>query len=149
MKRVFTLLCSTLMAVGMMAADGDVTMTVSGMTTKMSDGTWSVNINSQGRVSSLKRKGTEFLGGQSIYFDYTTANGNSGLNPTNVKVIKQTTDYCEVLYSATSGNTIFEQGYITLRQLARKITFPQNNSQHFFATERAVKLLKKVEVINL
>ena len=112
MKRVFTLLCSTLMAVGMMAADGDVTMTVSGMTTKMSDGTWSVNINSQGRVSSLKRKGTEFLGGQSIYFDYTTANGNSGLNPTNVKVIKQTTDYCEVLYSATSGNTIFEQGYI-------------------------------------
>ena len=44
---------------------------------------------------------------------------------------------------------LFEQGYITLRQLARKITFPQNNSQHFFATERAVKLLKKVEVINL
>lgn len=44
---------------------------------------------------------------------------------------------------------LFEQGYITLRQLARKITFPQNNSQHFFATERAVKLLRKVEVINL
>lgn len=44
---------------------------------------------------------------------------------------------------------LFEQGYITLRQLARKITFPQNNSQHFFATEPAVKLLKKVEVINL
>lgn len=44
---------------------------------------------------------------------------------------------------------LFEQGYITLRQLARKIVFPQNNSQHFFATERAVKLLRKVEVINL
>ncbi|MBP3776640.1 MAG: DUF3990 domain-containing protein [Prevotella sp.] len=44
---------------------------------------------------------------------------------------------------------LFEQGYITLRQLARKIVFPKNNSQHFFATERAVKLLRKVEVINL
>lgn len=44
---------------------------------------------------------------------------------------------------------LYEQGYITLRQLARKIIFPQNNSQHFFATERAVKLLRKVEVLNL
>ena len=44
---------------------------------------------------------------------------------------------------------LYEQGYITLRQLARKITFPLNNSQHFFATERAIRLLHKVEVINL
>lgn len=95
-----------------MAADGDVTMTVSGMTTKMSDGTWSITINSNGRVSSLQRKGTEFLASNGIYFDYTTANGNSGLNPSKVTVIKNTTDYCEVLYSATSGNTIFEQGFI-------------------------------------
>ena len=95
-----------------MAADGDVTMTVSGMTTKMSDGTWSININSSGRVSSLQRKGTEFLSSNGIYFDYTTANGNQGLNPTKVKVVKQTAEHCEVLYSATSGNTIFEQGFI-------------------------------------
>ena len=44
---------------------------------------------------------------------------------------------------------LFEQGYITLRQLASKITFPKDNSQHFFATERAIRLLRKVEVINL
>lgn len=44
---------------------------------------------------------------------------------------------------------LYEQGYITLRQLASKITFPKDNSQHFFATERAVRLLRKVEVINL
>lgn len=112
MKRYFTLICAVLLSVCMQAADGDVTMTVSGMTTKMSDGTWSININSQGRISSLQRKGTEFLGGQTIYFDYTTANGNQGLNPSKVKEIKNTSDYCEVLYSATSGNTIFEQGYI-------------------------------------
>ena len=95
-----------------MAATGDVTMTVSGMTTKMSDGTWSITINSNGRVSSLQRKGTEFLASNGIYFDYTTANGNQGLNPTKVTVVKQTAEHCEVLYSATSGNTIFEQGFI-------------------------------------
>ena len=112
MKRILSLICLVTLSVAMMAADGDITMTVSGMTTKMSDGTWSININRQGRVSSLQRKGTEFLGGQNIYFDYTTANGNQGLNPSNVTVVKQTAEYCEVLYSATTGNTIFEQGYI-------------------------------------
>ena len=96
----------------MLAADGDVSMTVSGMTTKMSDGTWNITINSAGRVSSLQRKGTEFLASNGIYFDYTTANGNQGLNPSKVTVIKNTPEHCEVLYSATSGNTIFEQGFI-------------------------------------
>ena len=96
----------------LMAADGDVTISVSGMTTKMSDGTWSITINSAGRVSSLQRKGTEYLASNGIYFDYTTTNGNSGLNPSKVTVVKKTADHCEVLYSATSGNTIFEQGYI-------------------------------------
>ena len=95
-----------------MAADGDVTMTVNSMTTKMSDGTWSITINSNGRVSSLQRKGTEFLSSNGIYFDYTTSEGNKGLSPSKVTVIKNTTDHCEVLYSATSGNTIFEQGFI-------------------------------------
>ena len=95
-----------------MAADGDVTMSVSGMTTKMTDGTWSITINSNGRVSSLQRKGTEFLASNGIYFDYTTSEGNKGLSPSKVTIIKQTAEHCEVLYSATSGNTIFEQGFI-------------------------------------
>ena len=98
-------------SVAIVAADG-ITMTVSGMTTKMSDGTWTATINSAGRVSSLQRKGVELLASNGIYFDYTTANGNSGLNPTKVTVIKNTADYCEVLYSATTGNTLFEQGFI-------------------------------------
>ena len=95
-----------------MAADGDVTMSVGGMTTKMTDGTWSITINSNGRVSSLQRKGTEFLASNGIYFDYTTSEGNKGLSPSKVTIIKQTAEHCEVLYSATSGNTIFEQGFI-------------------------------------
>lgn len=44
---------------------------------------------------------------------------------------------------------LYEQGFITLRQLTRKITFPQQNSQHYFATERSISLLKKVEVLTL
>ena len=112
MNRIITLVCALFVAFAAMAEDGDVTMTVNGMTTKMSDGTFSVNINSQGRISSFQRKGTEFLGGNTIYFDFTTANGNQGLNPANLKVVKNTAEYCEVLYSATGGNTIWEQGYI-------------------------------------
>ena len=107
----------------MMAADGDVTMTVSGMTTKMSDGTWSVTIGSNGRVSSLQRKGTEFLASNGIYFDYTTAEGNKGLNPSKVTVIKNTAEHCEVLYSATTGNTIFEQGFIMRKGVAGIYTY--------------------------
>ena len=113
MKKLLLIVCWLCCGVAVaIAADGDVTMSVSGMTTKMTDGTWSITINSAGRVSSLQRKGTEFLASNGIYFDYTTANGNSGLNPTKVKVVRQTADHCEVLYSATSGNTIFEQGFI-------------------------------------
>ena len=106
-----------------MAADGDVTMTVSGMSTTMTDGTWTVKINSAGRVSSLQRKGTEFLASNGIYFDYTTANGNQGLNPTKVTVVKNTADHCEVLYSATTGNTIFEQGFIMRKGVSGIYTY--------------------------
>ena len=112
MNKLLILLFSVLSSVAAMAADGDVTMSVSGMTTKMTDGTWNITINSNGRVSSLQRKGTEFLSSNGIYFDYTTSDGNKGLSPSKVKIIKQTAEHCEVLYSATSGNTIFEQGFI-------------------------------------
>ena len=112
MNKLLTLLFPFLLSVPVMAADGDVTMSVSGMTTKMTDGTWSITINSNGRVSSLQRKGTEFLASNGIYFDYTTSEGNKGLSPSKVTIIKQTAEHCEVLYSATSGNTIFEQGFI-------------------------------------
>jgi rhamnogalacturonan endolyase len=111
-KLLLFFISTLLLPASIWAADGDVTMTVSGMTTKMSDGTWSININSSGRVSSLQRKGTEFLASNGIYFDYTTANGNSGLNPSKVTIIKNTPEHCEVLYSATTGNTLFEQGFI-------------------------------------
>ena len=111
-NKLLILLSIFLISLNIKAADGDVTMSVSGMTTKMSDGTWSITINSNGRVSSLQRKGTEFLASNGIYFDYTTSEGNKGLSPSKVTVIKNSAEHCEVLYSATSGNTIFEQGFI-------------------------------------
>ena len=115
MKKLLTLLFSALLGVGAMAQS--LTMNVSGMSTTMTNTMANgrklvAKINSSGRVSSLTLGGTELLSSNGIYFDYTTAAGNKGLSPSKVTVIKNTPDYCEVLYSATSGNTIFEQGFI-------------------------------------
>ncbi len=44
---------------------------------------------------------------------------------------------------------LYEEGYISLHQLTQRITFPHQNSQHFFATERAIQLLHKVDIITL
>ena len=110
-----------------MAADGDLSMTVSGMTTKMNctmnNRPLALTINSNGRISSLQYNSNELLASNGIYFDYTTANGNQGLNPSKVTVIKKTADYCEVLYSATSGNTLFEQGFIIRKGIPAVYTY--------------------------
>ena len=111
-----------------MAADPTLTMSVSGMSTTMTN-TMSngrklvVKINSNGRVSSMTLGGTELLSSNGIYFDYTTSNGNKGLSPSKVTVVKQTADYCEVLYSAESGNTIFEQGFIMRKGVQMLYTY--------------------------
>ena len=114
-KLLITLLSLLFLSIDIMAAEG-VTISVSGMNTTITNQLTSrklvAKINGSGRVSSLTLGGTELLSSNGVYFDYTTANGNQGLNPAKVTVIKNTTDYCEVLYSATSGNTIWEQGFI-------------------------------------
>lgn len=113
-------------SVAMHAADG-ITMSVNGLTTKMSSTVNNrplhITINSNGRISSLQYNSNELLASNGIYFDYTTANGNSGLNPTKVTVVKNTVDYCEVLYSATTGNTLFEQGYIMRKGVPAVYTY--------------------------
>ncbi len=102
----------------------DVSMTVSGMTVKMNNGKIVATIGSNGRVSSLKYNQTkELLASSGIYFDYTTAQGNKGLSPSKVTVIKNTPEMCEVLYSSTSGNTVFEQGYIMRKGVAGIYTY--------------------------
>lgn len=120
-------MCAALSAAHIFADDG-VTMTVSGMSTTITNPINSsrklvAKINSSGRVSSLTLGGTELLSSNGVYFDYTTANGNQGLNPSKVTVIKNTPEYCEVLYSATSGNTIFEQGFIMRKGVQMLYTY--------------------------
>ena len=120
-------MCAALLAAHIFADDG-VTMTVSGMSTTITNPINSsrklvAKINSSGRVSSLTLGGTELLSSNGIYFDYTTANGNQGLSPSKVTVIKNTPEYCEVLYSATSGNTIFEQGFIMRKGVQMLYTY--------------------------
>ena len=126
MKRYFILICAFLLLANMVSAD-ELTMTVSGMSTTMTNtiGTRKIiaKINSSGRVSSLTIGGTELLGSNGIYFDYTTANGNQGLSPSKITVVKNTADYCEVLYSATSGNTIWEQGFIMRKGVQKLYTY--------------------------
>ena len=126
MKKLLTLLFSALLGVGAMAQS--LTMNVSGMSTTMTNTMANgrklvAKINSSGRVSSMTLGGTELLSSNGIYFDYTTAAGNKGLSPSKATVIKNTPDYCEVLYSATSGNTIFEQGFIMRKDVQMLYTY--------------------------
>lgn len=92
---------------------GDVTMAVNGMKTTMNNGRLYVTIGTNGQVSSMKVNGTrELLASGGVYFDKTTAQGNSGLNPSKITVVKNTPEMCEVRYTSNSGNTLFDVGYI-------------------------------------
>lgn len=111
MKKLFTLLLSAFVATGINAQD-DVTVTRNGNSTVMSNGIVKINIGSNGRISSMTYNGgPNLLASNGIYFDYT-ADKNTSLNPSTVKIVKQTADYAEVLYSNTSDNIRFEQGFI-------------------------------------
>ena len=126
-KRLLTTILTTLLtAIGLQAAPSftNVKLTVNGMTVTMSNGKTTIKIGSNGRASSMKWGSRELLDGSNgIYFDYTTAQGNKALSPSDLKIIKQTDEMCEVLYSATSGNTIFQQGYIMRNDIAGVYTY--------------------------
>lgn len=125
MKRISLLIALFCFCVIAKATDfTDVSMTVNGMSVTMNNGKIVVTIGTNGRVSSYKYNTTkELLGSSGIYFDYTTAQGNKALSPTKLTVVKDTPEMCEVLYSATSGNTIFEQGYIMRKNVAGLYTY--------------------------
>ena len=126
MKRTFTLFLITFLT--LYATAQSLSMSVSGMSTTMtntmSNGRKLVaKINSSGRVYSMTLGGTELLSSNGIYFDYTTADGNKGLSPSKATIIKNTDDYCEVLYSAESGNTIWQQGFIMRKGVQMLYTY--------------------------
>lgn len=105
------------------SAASDVTLTKSGNSVKMSNGIVTINIGSNGRVSSLSYGGnSNLLSSSGIYFDYT-ADKNTGLDPSKVEIIKQTADYAEVLYSNTSADLRFQQGYILRKGVSGLYTY--------------------------
>lgn len=111
-RKILTVIMLLVVSMVVNATDfTDVKMTVDGMKVTLNNGKIIVTIGSNGRVSSLKfNQSRELLGSSGIYFDYTTAQGNKALSPSKMKVVKNTPEMCEVLYSSTSGNTIFEIG---------------------------------------
>ena len=124
MKKFFTFILLLAAIIAKATDFSDVSVTVSGMTTTFDNGKLLIKIDSNGRVSSIKfNKNHELLASNGVYFDYTTADGNKGLSPSKVEIIKNTPDMCEVLYSATSGNTIFQQGYIVRKNVAGIYTY--------------------------
>lgn len=103
---VGTLICGSAMA------DNSVTLTKSGNSVTMANEKVKIEIGSNGRVSSMTYKnGSNLLGSTGIYFDYT-ASANASLSPSKVEIIRQDSDYAEVLYSNTSDALRFQQGYI-------------------------------------
>lgn len=96
-------------------AQQDVSMTLDGMTTTMKNGMVELTINGNGQISSLKSNGLNVLGSNTVYFDYTaSASGLKGepLRPSKAEIVRQTADYAEVLYSNTTADLQFQQGFI-------------------------------------
>lgn len=114
MKRIFnTVLALVLSLAGM--ADSKVTVSQSGLTTTMSNGLVSITIGSNGRISNMTLNGgSNVIGSSGVYFDYTAAS-NTGLSPSKAEIVRQTDDYAEVLYSNTSADVQFQQGFIMRR----------------------------------
>ncbi|NPD90994.1 polysaccharide lyase family protein [Xylanibacter muris] len=112
MKKLLLTAITALAALGAGAQD-NVTMSMKDRTTTMDNGLVRITIGSNGRISNMTRAGSSnnLLGSNGIYFDYTAAS-NQGLNPSKAEIIKQTDDYAEVLYSNTSDNLRFQQGFI-------------------------------------
>ncbi|MCD8203262.1 MAG: hypothetical protein LUD48_06450 [Prevotella sp.] len=96
-----------------LSANAEVTITQSGNQTTMANGIIQFIIGTNGRISNLKLiGGLNVLSSNGIYFDYTGTDGNLSLNPSTVTVIKNDSDYAEVLYSNTSDAIQFQQGFI-------------------------------------
>lgn len=101
----------------------DVTVSKSGNAVTMSNGIVTVKIGSNGRVNTLAYgTNSNLLGSSGIYFDYTSDKNNS-LDPSKVEIVKQTADYVEVLYSNTSADLQFQQGYILRKGISGLYTY--------------------------
>lgn len=124
MRHLLTSLALLAASTAVTAETADVTMTKSGNAVTMSNGIITISIGTNGRISSLAYNGnSNLLASSGIYFDYTTAAGNQSLSPSKVEIVKQTADYAEVLYSNTSADPQFQQGFIMRKGVSGLYTY--------------------------
>ena len=92
--------------------------------TTMKNGIITLTIGSNGRASNMRLSGynQNILGSNGIYFDYTAAK-NAALSPDKAEIIRQTDDMVEVLYSNTSADLRFQQGWILRKGVSGVYTY--------------------------
>lgn len=114
MKRKLFVIMLLLSAGLTVKAQSNVTATLSSnREATLKNGIVTLHIGSNGRADQLTYKGINLLGSAGIYFDYTCKGpGNKALNPGKAEIVRQTDDYVEVLYSNTSDDLRWQQGYI-------------------------------------
>lgn len=113
MKQRLLIAAALAAMLGMAAlAQDDVYIAKDGESYTMGNGLVELTIGSNGRINNLHLNGkTNVIGSSGVYFDYTAAS-NTGLNPTESRVVKQTADYAEVVYSNTKADLRIDQGFI-------------------------------------
>ncbi len=107
------------------SAQSEMTATLDGLVGTMSNGIITLNIGKDGRASKMYHAANgsdNILGSSGIYFDYT-ADKNRALSPGKAEIIKLTDDYAEILYTNTSGDLRFSQGYILRKGVSGVYTY--------------------------
>lgn len=121
-----SLIAALACATGLSASAQDgMTATLDGMAATMSNGIITLNIGKDGRASKMYHPdngGDNIMGSSGIYFDYT-ADKNRALSPSKAEVVKLTDDYAEILYTNTSGDLRFSQGYILRKGVSGVYTY--------------------------
>lgn len=117
MKRIIlSILLGWLTVSGAIADEAAPTVVLNGNAAEISNSILTLKIGSNGRASDMRLNGyaTNILGSSGIYFDYT-ASKNMALSPSKVEIVKQTDDYLEILYSNTTDDLQWQQGWILRR----------------------------------
>lgn len=111
MKKFLLSLMMTLITA--VAVADNVKVTKSGLSSTLRNEQLKITMGTNGRVSAMYLNGgsTNLLASSGVYFDYT-ASANTSLNPSTLTIVQNTDSICEVLYSNTTDDLQFQQGYI-------------------------------------
>lgn len=120
--RVFSL-CFLLASCLHTFAQSNVTATIdaTALTASMSNGLISITINNKGQVTTLNSNNKDLIeydSGGRFYFSLNDQVGYKELAPTGVRIVKQNSDYAEVVYSNPSGSLLLEQGFILRKNVS-------------------------------